>query len=207
MTTQLVAFGPTWTRTYLQSIFSRIAPKSPAAVAGMIAATEAVFARRAAFGTEWAIDKGEVLLGDNDEGVSSLESLREGIIDQIWKGYLTKTRSLHRKRARVVPGEVVLSTGATSAALYVEATRSLARHLGADWGDWPNRDKMKNDCALLRGGSVLSRYALSNGDALFIFTERDSNVTKMYLASDVHLTREPFRVGAYPHQECEATAG
>ena len=181
MTTQHAAFGPTWTRTYLQAIYQRIAAKDPASVVAMIAATEVAFAS-AASATKWAIDKGEIFLGECDERLSTIESLREDIIDHIWTSYLVKTRSAHRQRARVVPGRVVMSDGVANEANRTEVFQALARHLGADWGDWPKKDKKKNDSALARGGSVFSRYALSNGDSLFILTEHA--LTKMCVSSD-----------------------
>jgi len=181
MITQHAAFGPTWTQTYLQATYQRIAAKDPAAVAAMIAATAAAFAS-VANGTEWNLDRGEVFLGEYDERVSSFETLREDIIDDIWKDHLVRTHRLHRQRARVVPGKIAMSDGAANKAIHAEVRHALARHLGADWGDWPKKDMKKNDSALKRGGGVFSRYALLSGDSLFILTEH--SLTKMCVASD-----------------------
>lgn len=72
-----------------------------------------------------------------------------------------------------VPGDIVVTPGAIALAERTgcDLTALLVRHLQGDWGDLDADDRAVNDHALRTGGRLLSRYAVSRTEDLWIITE------------------------------------
>ena len=80
-------------------------------------------------------------------------------------------------RARFELGQVVATPGALAA--LETATESAAdllrRHVCGDWGDVPPEDGRCNDAALKDGSRILSAYATSDGQRLWIITDAEDD--------------------------------
>ena len=87
---------------------------------------------------------------------------------------------------RFPPGRVV----ATPAALMLlgrygkTPSEYLDRHLSGDWGDLDAHDYRENERALRTGARLLSAYAVSPLNTLWIVTEADRSSTCLLLPSD-----------------------
>jgi hypothetical protein len=83
-------------------------------------------------------------------------------------------------------GRVVATVGATEA--LAEAGQLphefLARHCIGDWGDLDEHDRTVNDEAVLSFGRILSAYALSNDERIWIITEADRSATTILLPDE-----------------------
>ena len=83
-------------------------------------------------------------------------------------------------------GQVVATPGALDL-LDRSATNAhdlLRRHQRGDWGCVPPEDAALNDYSVTHEGRVLSSYALSDSERLWIITEWDRSVTTLLLPSE-----------------------
>ncbi|HEY0294453.1 MAG TPA: hypothetical protein VGC69_03855 [Bordetella sp.] len=80
---------------------------------------------------------------------------------------------------RLTLGKVSITDSASAALAKAgaEGVFLLARHLYGDWGDCTAKDALQNELAVLLGLRVLSRYALSGTNAIWIITEADRAAT------------------------------
>lgn len=62
--------------------------------------------------------------------------------------------------------------------------KSLARHLGGDWGEMEEEDKQTNEEALLAGLRLFSAYETKPLEKIWIITEADRSVTTVLLPSE-----------------------
>jgi hypothetical protein len=60
----------------------------------------------------------------------------------------------------------------------------LDRHVNGDWGDLPEEDKQENEVSVEQGFRILSAYATSAGDTIWILTEADRSVTTLLLPEE-----------------------
>jgi hypothetical protein len=60
----------------------------------------------------------------------------------------------------------------------------LTRHVGGDWGDLSEADKIENDFSVANGFRILSAYTLSTGTKIWIITEADRSSTCVLLPED-----------------------
>lgn len=61
-------------------------------------------------------------------------------------------------------------------------TELLIRHVGGDWGDLSNEDRLENEQSVKNGWRILSSYPLNNkGDKVWIITEADRSSTCILL--------------------------
>lgn len=60
----------------------------------------------------------------------------------------------------------------------------LERHAKGDWGNLGEDDKQSNNEAIGEGLRLLSKYNLSNGEAIYIITEADRSITTIMLTED-----------------------
>ncbi|MDP9313517.1 MAG: hypothetical protein M3R24_21980 [Chloroflexota bacterium] len=97
---------------------------------------------------------------------------------------MTSKRS--RRAALFEPGLVVATPGALTAlaAAGQNAVHFLARHLGGDWGDVDAADGQVNDHALTHHGRLLSVYAISTGERVWIITEWDRSTATLLLPDE-----------------------
>lgn len=62
--------------------------------------------------------------------------------------------------------------------------KSLARHIGCDWGDLDEEDKHSNDLSVKNGDDmILSKYTLDN-TSIYIITEWDRSATTILFPSE-----------------------
>lgn len=54
---------------------------------------------------------------------------------------------------------------------------SLSRHMGGDWGELCDEDRLTNDMALLDGERLFSAYTKEGVPPIWIITEWDRSVT------------------------------
>src|SRR6266478_7089942 len=80
-------------------------------------------------------------------------------------------------------GQIVATPGAL--ALLEQTHKSplefLSRHLRGDWGDLCQEDKTENELSLKYGFRLMSSYAVTNTEKLWIITEADRSVTTLLL--------------------------
>lgn len=83
-------------------------------------------------------------------------------------------------------GRVVATPGAIEALKLAHQSPSLYlnRHLSGDWGDVCEEDRRLNDEAVENGSRVLSAYALTTGEKLWVITEADRSSTCLLLPSE-----------------------
>jgi hypothetical protein len=82
------------------------------------------------------------------------------------------------------PGQLVATPNALASIPDDEMLRALSRHLQGDWGDLDREDWASNDCALGKGGRLLSAYNSSLGVRFWIITEHDRSATTVLLPED-----------------------
>ncbi len=64
-------------------------------------------------------------------------------------------------------------------------TELLIRHVGGDWGDLSNEDRLENEQSVKNGWRILSSYPLNNkGDKVWIITEADRSSTCLLLPKE-----------------------
>jgi len=84
------------------------------------------------------------------------------------------------------PGAIVATPGALS--LLAEAGTDplalLSRHVRGDWGDVPAEDAAENEYSIKHGLRVISSYAVSTGERVWVITEHDRSHTTLLLPSE-----------------------
>ncbi len=87
---------------------------------------------------------------------------------------------------RFEPGAVVATPGALAmlARHGKGAGEYMARHLSGDWGDLGAFDRRENRRALRTGARLLSAYAVSQSETLWIITEADRSSTCLLLPEE-----------------------
>ena len=91
-----------------------------------------------------------------------------------------------KAQARFALGQLVATPGALAA--LTEAGQSpqafIARHVGGDWGECCDEDRLANDQALLHDERLLSVYRTAMNVKLWIITEADRSSTCILLPED-----------------------
>ncbi len=60
----------------------------------------------------------------------------------------------------------------------------LSRHVNGDWGELGTDDKRANEEAIRHSMRIMSRYQLSDGENIYIITERDRSCTTIMLRDE-----------------------
>lgn len=60
----------------------------------------------------------------------------------------------------------------------------LRRHLGGDWGDLDEHDRLENELSVREGFRLLSAYVLKDGTKIWLITEADRSSTTILLPSE-----------------------
>ena len=83
-------------------------------------------------------------------------------------------------------GQIVATPGALTALETAGQTPLdfLLRHIAGDWGEVCADDAAENELALRVGNRLLSVYRTSQGETLWIITERDRSVTTLLLPDE-----------------------
>ena len=83
-------------------------------------------------------------------------------------------------------GKVVATPNALDALdrAAVNSMDLIRRHQHGDWGNVPPSDAEENDRSVTNGWRILSSYALSDDQNLWIITEADRSVTTLLLPED-----------------------
>ena len=83
-------------------------------------------------------------------------------------------------------GRICATPRALSAlkAAHLHPLKLLTRHGHGDWGDLHLIDGEANELALRQGLRLLSAYALSTGDRVWIITEADRSTTTILTPED-----------------------
>lgn len=83
-------------------------------------------------------------------------------------------------------GRVLATPGALAALAECGqvADALLSRHVGEDWGDLDDFDRMANNWSLLSGGRLFSAYTLTNDVKVWVITEADRSATTLLLPSE-----------------------
>jgi hypothetical protein len=64
-------------------------------------------------------------------------------------------------------------------------TDLLVRHVGGDWSNLSDEDRLENEQSVKKGWRVLSSYSLNdNGDKVWIITEADRSSTCLLLPDE-----------------------
>ncbi len=83
-------------------------------------------------------------------------------------------------------GQIVATTGALEALdrYAINAMDLIKRHQSGDWGNVPPGDAEENQRSVENGWRVLSSYAISGNQNLWIITEADRSVTTLLLPEE-----------------------
>jgi hypothetical protein len=83
-------------------------------------------------------------------------------------------------------GKLVTTRGALMALLRAKQspTEFLSRHVNGDWGDLCAEDVAENEYAVAHGLRILSSYATTAGDRLWLITEADRSATTFLLPDE-----------------------
>lgn len=83
-------------------------------------------------------------------------------------------------------GQVVATPGALDALdrAAVNGMDLIRRHQHGDWGNVPPGDAEENDKSVTKGWRILSSYALTEDQNLWIITEADRSATTLLLPED-----------------------
>lgn len=83
-------------------------------------------------------------------------------------------------------GQTMATPGALAALERAEESplTYLSRHVSGDWGELGPEDKRANEQALKSGTRLLSAYALSTQERLWIITEADRSSTTLLLPEE-----------------------
>ena len=60
----------------------------------------------------------------------------------------------------------------------------LRRHMGGDWGDLDEEDRLLNEQAVHVGTRILSSYTLQDGEQVWVITEADRSGTTLLLPEE-----------------------
>ena len=87
---------------------------------------------------------------------------------------------------RFLLGSIVSTPGALRALEESGETPGIfiKRHVAGDWGELDEEDRRENELSVAQGFRLLSSYALSSGDKLWIITEADRSSTTLLLPSE-----------------------
>jgi hypothetical protein len=83
-------------------------------------------------------------------------------------------------------GRIVATPGALRAleAAGQQPAEFLDRHVSGDWGDLDDEDKQENEFSVRNGFRILSAYATSAGEKIWIITEADRSATTLLLPEE-----------------------
>lgn len=83
-------------------------------------------------------------------------------------------------------GRIVATPGAIAALneAHEHPLTLIKRHAYGDWGDLHEFDRDANELALRQGLRLLSAYALSTGERVWLLTESDRSRTTILLPAD-----------------------
>jgi hypothetical protein len=83
-------------------------------------------------------------------------------------------------------GQVVATPGALQACENAgqEPEEFLNRHDRRDWGEVSEADKQENEFSVQQGFRILSAYATSTGERIWIITEADRSATTILLPDE-----------------------
>ena len=83
-------------------------------------------------------------------------------------------------------GQVVATPGALEALEHaaINAADLIRRHQSGDWGNVPPGDAEENLRSIENGWRILSSYAISDSQNLWIITEADRSVTTLLLPEE-----------------------
>lgn len=83
-------------------------------------------------------------------------------------------------------GQIVATPGALEALdrAAINAADLIQRHQSGDWGNVPSGDAEENLRSIENGWRILSSYALSENQNLWIITEADRSVTTLLLPEE-----------------------
>lgn len=80
------------------------------------------------------------------------------------------------------PGQLVMTRGVhdlltVDEKFAVHVQLSMTRHLGGDWGELCDEDRVTNEEALIHGDRLFSAYEKEGQPKIWIITESDRSVT------------------------------
>lgn len=83
-------------------------------------------------------------------------------------------------------GKVVATPGALNALTRAgqEPMTLLSRHVGGDWGEVRDEDRLENDLSLRDGFRLLSVYRLEDDTVVWVITEADRSSTCLLLPEE-----------------------
>lgn len=83
-------------------------------------------------------------------------------------------------------GQVVATPGALEILdrTAINAMDLIQRHQSGDWGNVPPGDAEENDKSVTNGWRILSSYAISDDQNIWIITEADRSVTTLLLPEE-----------------------
>ncbi len=89
-----------------------------------------------------------------------------------------------KERSKVEMGKVYATRGVLLSIPPEQIALAVARHLICDWGDLCEEDREINEDAYLNGGRLFSRYLTEDGEAFYVITEADREMTTLLLPSE-----------------------
>lgn len=83
-------------------------------------------------------------------------------------------------------GQIVATPGALEALEHaaINAADLIRRHQSGDWGNVPPEDAEENNKSVANGWRILSSYAISDDQNIWIITEADRSVTTLLLPKE-----------------------
>jgi hypothetical protein len=81
-------------------------------------------------------------------------------------------------------GRIVTTPNALSKLPEADMLHAIMRHQAGDWGSLDKHDWDANECALLHGGWLFSRYENSAGVKFWIITEADRSHSTILMPED-----------------------
>ncbi|QDH60965.1 hypothetical protein [Pandoraea pnomenusa] len=90
------------------------------------------------------------------------------------------------RRARLLLGRLLATPAAVDAIQSTGASiyALVNRHACGDWGDLPEADREQNELSVVAGQRVLSCYALTGDQKVWIITEADRSTTTILLPDE-----------------------
>jgi hypothetical protein len=88
------------------------------------------------------------------------------------------------KVAKFHPGDLFFTSGVLTNLDQDDILRALVRHLGGDWGEVDEHDRIHNDHAAENGGIILSVYRSRKGVKFWVKTEGDPSITTFLLPKE-----------------------
>lgn len=81
-------------------------------------------------------------------------------------------------------GRIVITPGAIEALAGESPFTYLKKHMSGDWGEVSKADAKENDFSVKNGFRILSSYALSTGQKIWLITEADRSSTCILLPEE-----------------------